>query len=1048
VIPGLRSGDYAVSLQPLDGSVHGYPMTSANISPYLYAITTITDYPHEFYDGAESSTDNPNLFTAVAVSTGNQTPGINFVTNIDLTPPEVSEVFPADGAGEIEVDSEIIATFSEPIDPASFEATFSLNLPNSISGSFLYLNNNRVAVFTPDQPLNFTTPYTISIGTGLTDARGNPLQTAYSSTFTTGSPDGVAPQFVQIDPANGQDSVFITNKLTIVFSEPIDINSLTVSQGGTPGSFTLETEGQTVNGNFTFQQQQAVAIFTPTLSLAEGKTYTVTLSGAITDLSGNALSNPIATTFNTVQQAAPVVVDYGPIAGAQQLSVTTPVWARFSEPINPATVNTSSFQLIQGSTPVSGSFEFIENQSVVVFRPTSPLLFSTVYTFNIATAVTDQSGVALEQPFSEQFTTADVPTALTIWSIAPGAALIGNQIVIAGQGFDPVKTNNDVRFNTVPATVISASFYSLTAVVPADASSGTVTVTVDNVTSNAEPFEVLTTNTDPTNVVRSSVDTDADSRDADITPDGTYAYVTNAGANSVSVIDLVNQNIDVTHIQVGNGPLKISINPAGTRAFVTNFYDNTVSVIDIDPNSPSSYNTQLRTITVGINPYGIDVTPDGSRVYVANYTSQNIMVIDADPNSGAFNYVRSSVDTESENRDIDISPDGTLAFVTGTAGLIILNIDANAPAGEFNTVRATVDTESETREVDVTPDGTLAVVTTMDGNLLFIDVFPLSPTFGQVRSSVDTETDSRDVEVSPDGTLLYVTNLNSNTVSVYELSYVAGAAIMGVIADASGNGFDQVVASEINLSLIQTINVGTTPEGIVIDATGQRAVVANSGNGGSATIIDISQTPRPKPTTAVTNLIGDVETLMNDEKLSYGEGTSLLAKLDAAKKHLEKGKVESAVDKLRVFIKMVQNLLDRNELSYEDGQPLIAEAEAIIYDLNNQPEKNPQERLQQQMQLPDEFRLEQNYPNPFNPVTTIRYDIPAHVTDGVNVRISVYNLLGQLIATLVHEHKLPGHYNVTWNVQTFSGSKLASGIYIYRIEAGEFQQYRKMILMK
>jgi YVTN family beta-propeller protein len=109
--------------------------------------------------------------------------------------------------------------------------------------------------------------------------------------------------------------------------------------------------------------------------------------------------------------------------------------------------------------------------------------------------------------------------------------------------------------------------------------------------------------------------------------------VTNYGANSVSVIDIVNTIVAHTAIQVGDTPIKIAINPQGTLAYVTNFADNTVSVIDVDPNS-LTYNQVNATIPVGINPMGVAITPDGSRVYVAEFTSRGLSVIDADPTSG------------------------------------------------------------------------------------------------------------------------------------------------------------------------------------------------------------------------------------------------------------------------------------------------------------------------------------------------------------------------------------------------------------------------------
>jgi hypothetical protein len=83
--------------------------------------------------------------------------------------------------------------------------------------------------------------------------------------------------------------------------------------------------------------------------------------------------------------------------------------------------------------------------------------------------------------------------------------------------------------------------------------------------------------------------------------------------------------------------------------------------------------------------------------------------------------------------------------------------------------------------------------------------------------------------------------------------------------------------------------------------------------------------------------------------------------------------------------------------------------------------------------------LLQNYPNPFNPTTVVRYQLPV----ASDVRLSVYDLLGREVAVLVNERKPAGLYSVD-----FAGNGLASGVYIYRIVAGNFVSTRKMILMK
>ena len=92
-----------------------------------------------------------------------------------------------------------------------------------------------------------------------------------------------------------------------------------------------------------------------------------------------------------------------------------------------------------------------------------------------------------------------------------------------------------------------------------------------------------------------------------------------------------------------------------------------------------------------------------------------------------------------------------------------------------------------------------------------------------------------------------------------------------------------------------------------------------------------------------------------------------------------------------------------------------------------------------QNELPTKFAMFQNYPNPFNPASTIRYDIPKNSF----VKIIVYDILGREIKILLNEEKSPGSYEIN-----FDAKDLASGIYFYAINAGEFSQSRKMILLK
>jgi flagellar hook assembly protein FlgD len=98
--------------------------------------------------------------------------------------------------------------------------------------------------------------------------------------------------------------------------------------------------------------------------------------------------------------------------------------------------------------------------------------------------------------------------------------------------------------------------------------------------------------------------------------------------------------------------------------------------------------------------------------------------------------------------------------------------------------------------------------------------------------------------------------------------------------------------------------------------------------------------------------------------------------------------------------------------------------------------------------LPKAFALAQNYPNPFNPSTTITFDVPDNRAEGVHVELTVYNIRGQVVRMLVNEVKRPGNYVIQWNGTTERGEVAGSGVYFYRIKAGDYVATRKMVLLK
>jgi hypothetical protein len=94
--------------------------------------------------------------------------------------------------------------------------------------------------------------------------------------------------------------------------------------------------------------------------------------------------------------------------------------------------------------------------------------------------------------------------------------------------------------------------------------------------------------------------------------------------------------------------------------------------------------------------------------------------------------------------------------------------------------------------------------------------------------------------------------------------------------------------------------------------------------------------------------------------------------------------------------------------------------------------------------IPVIFALHQNFPNPFNPITTLNYGLPKDS----DVRLTIFDMLGHEVTTLVHSNQKAGFKSVQWDATDSMGRPVSAGVYIYQIEAGEFVQTKKMVLLK
>ncbi|MCH8569090.1 MAG: T9SS type A sorting domain-containing protein [Balneolales bacterium] len=158
--------------------------------------------------------------------------------------------------------------------------------------------------------------------------------------------------------------------------------------------------------------------------------------------------------------------------------------------------------------------------------------------------------------------------------------------------------------------------------------------------------------------------------------------------------------------------------------------------------------------------------------------------------------------------------------------------------------------------------------------------------------------------------------------------------------------------------------------------------------------------------------------------ISDNEGTSEMLELTV-------GAIYSALNDAGLDTSMMQSLLWTVEATNDDGARLANEAFGLM--------TAPATSTGNEPDVPLDFTLAQNYPNPFNPTTQIEYALP----EPAEVRLEVFNMMGQRVASVVN-----GQQNAGYHTATFDGTRLASGMYIYRLTAGSFVETRKMMLVK
>jgi len=373
----------------------------------------------------------------------------NFIETEGVCPVVISTI-PLNGALGVPLRQIISATFNEEMNPTTINAaTFIVTEANGtvVTGAVTY--SGTTATFTPSSFLKPNTTYIGRIKTGAKDVMGNALQTDYVWTFSTGML--IVPTVITTDPANNATNVPLNKTITATFSMPMDpltLNNFTfiVNQGTNSVAGTITYAGSMVS-------------FTPTAPLTSNTIYTVTITNGAKNLDGTPLASNYVWKFTT--EAPPTVTATDPTNNATGVMLNKIVTATFSVPMDPLTLNSTTFIVKHGTFTVPGVITYAG--STVSFTATNGYVANNEYTVTITTGAKSVSGLPLASNYVWKFTTAVAPTVIATDPLNNATGINLNKTVTAtfSTVMDPL-TITGTTFTLRQGTTVIAGVVSYT----------------------------------------------------------------------------------------------------------------------------------------------------------------------------------------------------------------------------------------------------------------------------------------------------------------------------------------------------------------------------------------------------------------------------------------------------------------------------------------------------------------------------------------------------------------------------------------------------------
>jgi hypothetical protein len=269
---------------------------------------------------------------------------------------------------------------------------------------------------------------------------------------------GICPLVISTNPANLATNVPLNQIVTVTFNGAMNPASITpeaftLLSPGSPGG---RTEATQISGSLSYNAANYTMSFVPSTPLASNATYTGTIATTVKDLLGNALQVAYAWTFSTSVLLSPTVVSTDPVNNATGVVLNKTVTATFSVPMDPLTLNATTFTVRQGTTAIAGAVSY--TGATASFTPSSALLPNTIYTSTITTGAKNVVGTSMVSNYVWNFTTVAAlpPTVVSTdpLNLATGVAL--NKVVGAtfSMAMDPLTLTSSTFTLKLGATSI------------------------------------------------------------------------------------------------------------------------------------------------------------------------------------------------------------------------------------------------------------------------------------------------------------------------------------------------------------------------------------------------------------------------------------------------------------------------------------------------------------------------------------------------------------------------------------------------------------------